>query len=166
MTNLSHGNCLILQLTCGRSWLNKFVISTGVVMGLRSTRGDEKRLPFSNHFPWSVALPFVIPSAAEGSAVPRTSPGNVFRPKRTRISWKEIRGSVVERSAVSLRLSRRRKAHQFEIVLCSTFSMCTSLTLRDMAILKSSTFFSSNIGEFAAFGVLIRKNSAPFTLSR
>ena len=27
----------------------------------------------------SVALPFVIPSAAEGSAVPRTFPGNVFR---------------------------------------------------------------------------------------
>ena len=27
----------------------------------------------------SVALPFVIPSAAEGSAVPRTLPGNVFR---------------------------------------------------------------------------------------
>ena len=26
----------------------------------------------------SVVLPFVIPSAAEGSAVPRTIPGNVF----------------------------------------------------------------------------------------
>jgi hypothetical protein len=26
----------------------------------------------------SAALPFVIPSAAEGSAVPRTIPGNVF----------------------------------------------------------------------------------------
>jgi hypothetical protein len=26
----------------------------------------------------SIALPFVIPSAAEGSAVPRTIPGNVF----------------------------------------------------------------------------------------
>jgi hypothetical protein len=26
----------------------------------------------------SVTLPFVIPSAAEGSAVPRTTPGNVF----------------------------------------------------------------------------------------
>jgi hypothetical protein len=26
----------------------------------------------------SVALPFVIPSVAEGSAVPRTIPGNVF----------------------------------------------------------------------------------------
>jgi hypothetical protein len=28
----------------------------------------------------SIALPFVIPSEAEGSAVPRTRPGNVFRP--------------------------------------------------------------------------------------
>jgi hypothetical protein len=27
-----------------------------------------------------VALSFVIPSEAEGSAVPRTSPGNVFLP--------------------------------------------------------------------------------------
>jgi hypothetical protein len=27
-----------------------------------------------------VALSFVIPSEAEGSAVPRTFPGNVFRP--------------------------------------------------------------------------------------
>jgi hypothetical protein len=41
-------------------------------------------------FPGSVAPPFVIPSAAEGSAVPRTSPGNVFRPER----------SVAESSAV------------------------------------------------------------------
>jgi chorismate mutase-like protein len=63
-------------------------------------------------------------------------------------------------------LDEIQTTHPFEIVLCSTFSMCVSLTLRDMAILKSSTFFSSNIGEFAAFGVLIRKNSPPFTLSR
>jgi hypothetical protein len=31
-----------------------------------------------------IALPFVIPSEAEGSAVPRTIPGNVFR-------WSEVR---------------------------------------------------------------------------
>jgi hypothetical protein len=30
----------------------------------------------------SVALPFVIPSEAEGSAVPRTIPGNVFSTER------------------------------------------------------------------------------------
>jgi hypothetical protein len=37
----------------------------------------------------TVALSFVIPSEAEGSAVPRTSPGNVFRPiavKRSAVS--------------------------------------------------------------------------------
>jgi len=34
----------------------------------------------------SSSLPFVIPSAAEGSAVPRTIPGNVFSTERTRIS--------------------------------------------------------------------------------
>jgi hypothetical protein len=33
----------------------------------------------------SAALPFVIPSAAEGSAVPRTIPGNVFDPRSTSI---------------------------------------------------------------------------------
>jgi hypothetical protein len=31
----------------------------------------------SNHLPWKVALSFVIPSEAEGSAVTRTPPGNV-----------------------------------------------------------------------------------------
>jgi hypothetical protein len=50
-----------------------------VDMGLRPTQGDEKRLLFSNRLYGSAALPFVIPSAAEGSAVPRTFLGNVFR---------------------------------------------------------------------------------------
>jgi hypothetical protein len=119
-------------------------------------QGDEKRLDPATTLYGTVALSFVIPSEAEGSAVPRTFRGNVFRPQR----------SVTEKSAASLRLPINPTTHQFEIVLCSTFSMWTSLTLRDMAMLKSSTFFSSNIGEFAPFGVLTRKNSAPFTLSR
>jgi hypothetical protein len=38
-------------------------------MGLRPTQGDKKRLLSSSHFPWGIALPFVIPSEAEGSAV-------------------------------------------------------------------------------------------------
>jgi hypothetical protein len=29
-----------------------FVISTGAVMGLRPTQGDEKRILFSNHTQW------------------------------------------------------------------------------------------------------------------
>jgi hypothetical protein len=48
-------------------------------MGLRPTQVHEKRLRFRNHFPRKVALSFVIPSGAEGSAVPRTFRGNVFR---------------------------------------------------------------------------------------
>jgi hypothetical protein len=37
----------------------------------------------------SIALPFVIPSVAEGSAVPRTIPGNVFRQSETK--WRDLR---------------------------------------------------------------------------
>jgi hypothetical protein len=48
-------------------------------MGLRPTEGDEKRLGPATTFYGTVALSFVIPSEAEGSAVPRTCLGNVFR---------------------------------------------------------------------------------------
>jgi hypothetical protein len=40
-------------------------------MGRRPTQGDEKRLGPATTLYRTVALPFVIPSAAEGSAVPR-----------------------------------------------------------------------------------------------
>jgi hypothetical protein len=49
-------------------------------MGLRPTQGEEKRLGPATTLYRTVALSFVIPSEAEGSAVPRTSLGNVFRP--------------------------------------------------------------------------------------
>ena len=52
-------------------------------MGLRPTQGDEKRLGPATTLYLTVALSFVIPSEAEGSAVPRTFPGNVFRPERS-----------------------------------------------------------------------------------
>ncbi len=42
-----------------------------------ATQGDEKHLRLETAFHGSIALPFVIPSAAEGSAVPRTFLGNV-----------------------------------------------------------------------------------------
>jgi hypothetical protein len=48
-------------------------------MGLRPTQGEEKRLGPATTLYRTVALSFVIPSEAEGSAVPRTSLGNVFR---------------------------------------------------------------------------------------
>src|SRR5882757_4807970 len=54
-------------------------LSSRVIMGLRPTRGDEKSLRPATTLYRTVAPSFVIPSAAEGSAVPRTSPGNVFR---------------------------------------------------------------------------------------
>ena len=64
------------------------------VVGLRPTLGT-KDPPSSNRFYRTATLPFVIPSEAEGSAVPRTSRGNAehypqtelsSRPERTRIS--------------------------------------------------------------------------------
>jgi hypothetical protein len=69
-------------------------------MGLRPTQGDEQRPLSSNHFHESFTLPFVIPSAAEGSAVPRTSPGNAESYSATNLSSRPEH-SVVERSAVS-----------------------------------------------------------------
>jgi hypothetical protein len=68
---------------------------TGVVMSLWPAQGDEKRLGPATALYGTVALPFVIPSEAGGSAVPQTSLGNVqhypqtklsSRPERTRIS--------------------------------------------------------------------------------
>jgi hypothetical protein len=73
------GRCPIIHLMHAHPWPNKFVISTGVAMGLRPTQGDEKRLGPATTLYGTVALSFVIPSEAEGSAVPRTLPGNVFR---------------------------------------------------------------------------------------
>jgi hypothetical protein len=48
-------------------------------MGLWLIRGDEKRRGPAATLYGTVALSFVIPSEAEGSAVPRTFRGNVFR---------------------------------------------------------------------------------------
>jgi hypothetical protein len=83
---------------------NKIVIPTGVVMGLWPTQGDEKRLGPATTLYGTVALSFVIPSEAEGSAVPRTFRGYVFRQSvpgfpatlhwtrpRMRLSFKERR---------------------------------------------------------------------------
>jgi hypothetical protein len=56
-------------------------------MGLRPTQGDEKRLLSSNRSLWKRHPPPLSSrperSAVEGSAVPRTFLGNVFRPERT-----------------------------------------------------------------------------------
>src|SRR5712672_2455771 len=48
-------------------------------MGQRPTQGDEKSLRPATTLYRTVALSFVIPSEAEGSAVPRTLRGHVFR---------------------------------------------------------------------------------------
>jgi hypothetical protein len=47
--------------------------------GQRPTQGDEKSLRPATTLYRTVALSFVIPSEAEGSAVPRTFRGHVFR---------------------------------------------------------------------------------------
>jgi hypothetical protein len=48
-------------------------------MGLRPTQGDENASVQQSLFIEPLPFPFVIPSEAEGSAVPRTFRGNVFR---------------------------------------------------------------------------------------
>jgi hypothetical protein len=50
-------------------------------MGLRPTQGDKKNLRPATTLYRTVAFSFVIPSEAEGSAVPRTFRGYVFRPE-------------------------------------------------------------------------------------
>jgi hypothetical protein len=95
------------------------------IMGLHPTQGDEKRFLSSNRTPWkhgppplssratalhgSVALPFVIPSVAEGSAVQRTFPGNVFRPKLPQNRHPERSASQIYRVTQRL-MARSRRA--------------------------------------------------------
>jgi hypothetical protein len=82
MTNLLHENFLFIQDKHGGEWLNKFVISTVGIMGLRPTQGDEKRLLSEAALHESAALPFVISTEAQRSgeiSVLTPLPGNVFR---------------------------------------------------------------------------------------
>ena len=74
---------------------NKFFISTGGIMGLRPTQGDEKRLLSEAALHESAALPFVISTEAQrsGEISVLTAP-----------SWKcfSTERSAVERPAVLL----------------------------------------------------------------
>jgi hypothetical protein len=67
-------------------------------MGLWPTQVDEKRLGPATTLYGTVALSFVIPSEAEGSAVPRIPPGNLVFYTQMELSSRPER-SVVERSA-------------------------------------------------------------------
>jgi hypothetical protein len=53
-------------------------LSSRVIMGQRPAQGDEKSLRPATTLYRTVAPSFVIPSEAEGSAVPRTFPGKCF----------------------------------------------------------------------------------------
>jgi hypothetical protein len=92
---------------------NKF-ISTGGLMGL-PTQGDEKRLGPATTLYATIALSFVIPSEAEGSAVPRTFTGNVFR--QSAAEWRDLRfllGSHAPSFSPGVRsLSRFPRNHSF-----------------------------------------------------
>jgi hypothetical protein len=56
-------------------------------MSLWPVQVDQKSFGPATTFYRTIALSFVIPSEAEGSAVLRTIRGNVLRPERTRISY-------------------------------------------------------------------------------
>jgi hypothetical protein len=62
MTNLLQEDVLCPHEQRAGGWLNKLVISTGEVMGLRPTQADEKRLGPATTFYGTNALSFVIPS--------------------------------------------------------------------------------------------------------
>jgi hypothetical protein len=71
------GSCVVPENAGSRS-RNRIVISTGVAVGLRPSQDEKKRLGTATVFYGAVALSFVIPGEAEGSAVPRTFRGNAF----------------------------------------------------------------------------------------
>jgi hypothetical protein len=90
---------LILQSLCDDSFSmenhlqlrNKLVVSTGVIMGLWPTQGDEKRLPSSNCFPLKRRPSLCHPERSRGIC------------SSADLSWKcfSTERSGVERSAVS-----------------------------------------------------------------
>jgi hypothetical protein len=57
-------------------------------MGLPPTQGDEKRLGPATTLYATVVLSFVIPTGAEGPAVPRTFRGNVFL--KSVAEWRDL----------------------------------------------------------------------------
>jgi hypothetical protein len=73
MTNLFEDGILLSRRRL--AW-NKFVISTGGVMSLRPTQDIKNAIGPATTLHVTTTLSFVIPSEAEGSAVPRTSHGN------------------------------------------------------------------------------------------
>src|ERR1700679_2569545 len=81
-----------------------FVISTGGVMGLRPTQGDENGFCSATTLPGSAALPFVISTGGVMGLLPTASvrqPHSPEAPPSPLSSRPELRRSVVERSAVS-----------------------------------------------------------------
>jgi hypothetical protein len=95
----------------------------------------EKRLGSATTLYGTVALSFVIPSEAEGSAVPRTSPGSAEYYTQTKLSSRPGR-SVVERSAVFFYFSRRFLSPH-ESVLDSSRSNSSNLIVFGRALLKA-----------------------------
>src|ERR1700744_6185104 len=85
---MKNGSCS--ATTVAGSAALAFVISTGGVMGLRPTQGDEKRVLFSNHTQWKRRPPLChLDRSSEGGEwrdlrFQRSFPGNVFRPEE---SW-------------------------------------------------------------------------------
>ena len=91
-----------------------FVIATGASRGPAAHPRDERRLGPATALYRTATLPFVIPSEAEGSAVPRTSRGNAEHYPQTELSSRPER-SAVERSAVSIWGSRTRTFRPVQI---------------------------------------------------
>jgi hypothetical protein len=98
--------------------------STAVVMGLRPTEGDEGASVQQQLSIEPSPFPFVIPSEAEGSAVPRTSPGNAEFFAPTELSsrpsvaeWRDLRFSL--RTLIAYRAQCRERIHPVRRTNCS-----------------------------------------------
>jgi hypothetical protein len=76
-------------------------------MGLRPTQDDEKRLGPATTLYGTVALSFVIPSEAEGPAVPRTFRGNVFRKSAARLQKNLLPLSTRPQNRTTVHISNR-----------------------------------------------------------
>jgi len=81
-------------------------------MDLWPTQGDEKRLGPATTLYGAVALSFVIPSEAEGSAVPRTFRGNVFRPERSDLRFSKQKTHATRKPCLSPSLAEPDNAHE------------------------------------------------------
>ena len=113
---MKNGSCS--ATTVAGSATLPFVLSTGGVMGLRPTQGDEKRVLFSNYCCWKRRPPLChLDRSSEGAEwrdlrFQRTFAGNVFRPEE---SWAFGPPKAMKSGSCSATTLNGSAAHPFVI---------------------------------------------------